>query len=895
MEYLNRINVKNNISWSSLTVEAILAKYNVDATTGLSDDLLLAQKGRFGPNEIPREKSKTTLSIFIHQFASPLVYLLLIASVAAYFFGKVDDSLVILIVVLINSIIGTIQEGNAEKSLDSLRKLSLLKAIVLRNGLEESIPAKELVPGDIVKLSAGDGVPADGRLVDIASLSTSEAPLTGESLPVQKSLQIVNEGTPPSDQRNMVFSGTHVLTGRGTMVVTSTGLETEIGKIAHLTAITEDPPTPLEKKIKVFSHKIILIALLLLMIVVATGLYNGLEAGQIIMIAISQLVGLVPEGLPIAVTVALAVGVQRMAKKGAIVRKLSAVETLGSTTVICSDKTGTLTKNQMTVCKVVMANGESLDVTGSGLDPRGEVLKSSDKEKYLNSKEFDLLLYACVLCNDASLEKDEKDEWIGTGDPTETSLLSLAIKGGLSISDFREKYLRRSELPFDSDRKIMMTENIFPEGSRVFIKGAPEKILEFSDKNNSQELKSSLLKMSEAGLRVLGFGHIDGNLNTEISDEELRGKINFLGFVGQIDPPREEVHAAIESCIESGIKPIMVTGDHKITGLSIAKTLGMAKANSKAIEGSELDSLSEVELKNVLNNVSVFARIRPAQKLKIVKTLQNLGHVVAMTGDGVNDAPALSKADVGVAMGITGTEVSKQASEIIITDDNFSTIVAAIKEGRIVYGNLKKVILYLMSTSIAEVSVLLLALFLGFNPPLAAVQILWINLVTEGLVTINLILEPGEGDEMQRRPVNPKEALLSKDILSRLVFLATTITVVTFGWYFYRIKLGIPHQIVQTETFTLLALAQWFNVLNCRNSSKSALSFSILKNKWLLGGLVIGNILQILVVFWRPLGDIFHTSAIGISEIFILGAVASIVMWSEELRKYIFRRKRIKL
>ena len=755
--------------------------------------------------------------------------------------------------------------------------------------------SSEVVPGDIVKLKAGDAVPADGRLIELANLTTSEAALTGESLPVQKNLEKIEKKVHACDQLNMVFSGTHVLSGRGVMIVTSIGLETEIGKIAHLTATTEDPPTPLEKKIKVFSHKIIILAFVLLVVVIATGIRNGMDFSEILMIAISQLVGLVPEGLPIAVTVALAVGVQRMAKKGAIVRKLSSVETLGSTTVICSDKTGTLTKNQMTAVKVISASGEVFNITGSGINPDGEIKNSINKKIKIYSEELTKLIYACILCNDASLIINNDGLWGGTGDPTEITLLSFALKAGFNPVEVRKKHKRLRELPFDSKVKFMITENYFSDGNIFFIKGAPEKILQLSDqtiisKAKFDELNFSLHKMFESGLRVLGFGYIDSDSLLNLDCDELKGKIHFLGFVGEIDPPRDEVSDAIQSCIASGVRPIMVTGDHKITGLSIARSLGIANFDSKVIEGCELDKFKLNQLEREIENVSVFARIRPIQKLNIVETLQSMGHVVAMTGDGVNDAPALSRADVGVAMGITGTEVAKQASEIIITDDNFSTIISAIEEGRIVYGNLKKVILYLISTSIAEVAILLLALFSGLNPPLAAVQILWINLVTEGLITVNLILEPGEGNEMKRPPVNPLEPLLSKDLFFRLIFLASSIVIITFGWYSYRTHLGIAHEIAQTETFTLLALTQWFNVLNCRSSSQSALTFSIFKNRWLIAGLLIGIVLQFFVVYWRPLGDIFHTHNIELNEVIILGILASFVMWFEEIRKIINRR-----
>jgi Ca2+-transporting ATPase len=650
---------------------------------------------------------------------------------------------------------------------------------------------------------------------------------------------------------------------------------------------------------------VIVAAIAMFVLVNVIGLARGMAFGQILMVGISQLVGMIPEGLPVAMTIALAVGVQRMARRRAVVRRLAAVETLGSTTVICSDKTGTLTRNEMTVTALWLPDGRALTVSGAGYAPDGELLGDRGPVDPIPD-DVRALLEAGTLCNDAQLEGPCEDEptWRPVGDPTEVALVTLAIKAGIVPRELRDQLPRRAELPFDPATKMMATQHDTPSGALVVVKGAPELVLELChaarldgrdvplEGELRREVQAAVDRMAERALRVLAIGVVEGGeVDGRVGFDAYRGRVALLGLLGQLDPPRPEVKDAVARCRDAGIRPVMVTGDHKATGYAVARELGIARDGDAVVDGRELEGMSDAVLAERIEGIAVFARVHPAQKLRIVDAYQRRGDVVAMTGDGVNDAPALVKADVGVAMGIMGTEVAKESAEIVIGDDNFATIVKAIEEGRVVYRNIKKVVLYLFSTAMAEVLILLAALVLGYPPPLAAVQILWINLVTEGTVTVNLIMEPAEGDEMQRPPISPTESLLTRVQLARLAFMTPAIAVSTFGWFAYRYWAGVPFAQVQTETFTVLALCQWFNVLNCRSERRSALNLSLFRNPWLIGGLIVSNLLQAAVVFWPPLARIFHTVPFGLEEVFALGAVASLVLWVEEVRKLVVRRR----
>ncbi|MBI2964362.1 MAG: HAD-IC family P-type ATPase [Deltaproteobacteria bacterium] len=887
-----------------------LAAVESDAASGLSPEESRRRLERFGRNALPEPERRSLSSVFLGQFKSPLIYLLLVAAVIAVALGHASDAAVIFIVVLLNALIGAFQEGRAERALEALRKLATHKARLVRGGRQRIVAAGEVVPGDVLLLEAGDAIAADARLLDGAALQIAEAALTGESVPVGKHLLPLAPDTPLADRRNMVYAGTHVTAGRARAVVVATGLATEIGHIAALAEAATEPKTPLERRIAQFGRWIIFAAAGMFLLVNAIGLLRGVPLGEILMVGISQLVGMIPEGLPVAMTIALAVGVQRMARRNAVVRRLAAVETLGSTTVICSDKTGTLTRNEMTVTAVYLPDGRELSVTGAGYEPLGRFLDGVREADPAGDEELRVLLEAGALCNDARLQGPEQVEprWKPIGDPTEVALLTLAIKGGVVPEELRVRYPRRAEIPFDPAAKMMATQHETPQGTRVVLKGAPEAVLELCravrrngadeplDEDARPAMHAAAERLAAGALRVLAVAVVDGaEIDGRAGFAAFRGRATLLGLVGQIDPPRPEAKDAVERCRAAGIKPVLVTGDHKVTGHAIAKALDIARDGDVTVDGRELERMSDAELAERIEDISVFARVHPAQKLRIVDAYQRRDEVVAMTGDGVNDAPALVQADVGVAMGVTGTEVAKEAAKIVIADDNFATIVAAVEEGRVVYRNIKKTVLFLFSTSAAEVLVLVLAMLLGYPPPFAAVQILWNNLVTEGVITVNLVMEPPEGDEMRQRPIAPDEPLLTRILLTRMGFMVPAIVASTLGWFIARIAEGVPEAQVRTETFTLLAICEWFNVLNCRSERKSALTLGLLGNRWLLGGLVIGNLLQVAVVFWAPLAGVFHTVRFSLEEVAALGIVGSLVLWVEELRKLVVRRRAARL
>jgi Ca2+-transporting ATPase len=882
--------------WHALDPGEAAAALKVNAGTGLDDADAARRLAEHGPNALPTTPPKPLWRVLLRQFGSPLVLILFAAAALAVGLGHVGDAAVILAVVVINALIGTVQEGRAEQSMAALRQLSELRARVRRGGRELVLPARDLVPGDLLLLAAGDAVGADARLLEVVQLQVAEAALTGESVPVGKALPALPEATGLADRRCMAYAGTQVSAGRATAVVVSTGVHTEVGDIAGLTARAEEPPTPLERRIAQFGRWLVGAALLLFALVLALGLWRGLPLAEVVMVAISQMVSMVPEGLPVAMTIALAVGMQRMAARGAIIRRLSAVETLGSTTVICSDKTGTLTRNQMTVVALWLPGdgqpARDVAVSGSGYVPEGAFDGSDPADPAVQA-----LLQAAALCNDAELvpPDDERSDWTVLGDPTEGALRVLAAKGGLDLAALAAAWPRQDELPFDADAKLMATRHRGPDGAvRVWVKGAPEAVLRLTLGRDggpaTQAARAQAEAMAQRAWRVLAFAEVDDvTLDPTLGFDALAGRARLIGLVGQSDPPRDEVRDAVAECHAAGMRVVMVTGDHKLTGLAIARALGIARDGDTAVDGSELERLGEAELRQLLPRVAVFARVQPAQKLRIVQALQAGGEVVAMTGDGVNDAPALARADVGVAMGITGTEVAKSAAKIVITDDDFGTIVGAVEQGRVVYGNLKKVILFLFATSIDEVAILLLALLGGYPLPLAAVQILWINIVTEGSLTVNLVMDPADGDEMRRAPVARDDHLLDAPMLRRAALMASVSVAVCFGWFAWRHGQGVSVEAVRTETFTMLAMCQWFNVLSCQSATRSALRLGVLRNPWLSGGLLLSIGLQALVI-WAPfMQEAFYTVPLAPGVLGPMLGLASAVLWAEELRKLLAR------
>jgi len=896
--------------WHKLDIGEAAKALSVDPSLGLGEDDINHRREIAGSNTLPETSRRSSLRAFLEQFQSPLIYILFIAAIFAFALDRYGDSIVILVVVFINAVLGWFQERRAERSMEDLRQLSVLRTMVVREGKEQDIEASELVPGDIILLAAGDGVGADARLLEVTVLEAAEAALTGESMPTAKHTRALPPETLLADRVNMVYSGTHITSGRCRALVVSTGQETEVGKIAQMTEEAETPKTPLELSIAQFGRYLVVGAIALFVAVMTFGLLRGIGTVEIFMVAISQMVSMVPEGLPVAMTIALSVGMQRMAGQGAIVRRLAAVETLGSTSVICSDKTGTLTRNEMTVTNIWLPGGRQIEVSGAGYEPmgsltQGEVVLAAETDDGLRP-----LIRAGALCNNAHIiPPDQEDQrWRALGDPTEAALLTLASKACVDSPQTLRAWMRMTELPFDPDAGMMATAHVDPEGNHhVIIKGAPESIIDRCSKVNidgqyvaldttgREAAISAAEELAGRALRVLAMAEVRGaSLDPGAGFAEMEGEAVLLGLVGMMDPPREEVRSSIIKCQQAGMRTVMVTGDHKSTGLAIARMLGIARNGDRALDGRELELMPEQDLRSDIDSVAVFARVHPAQKLRIVEALQSRGEVVAMTGDGVNDAPALSRADVGVAMGVTGTEVAKSASDIVITDDNFRTIVRAVKEGRLVHRNLGKVILYLFATSMAEIAVLLAALLLGYPLPLAAVQILWINIVTEGTVTVNLIMEPLEGDEMRLNPVSINQPLLNRRVLRRVILMTPVMAASTFGYFAWSISQGLPYPQVQTETFTVLAACQWFNVLNCRSATRSALSFGLFRNPWMLGGLVLSILLQLLVIYWPPMNTLFHTVPISGANFLVITAVASMVLWAEETRKWFARHRQRK-
>jgi Ca2+-transporting ATPase len=828
------------------------------------------------------------------------VGLLLTAAIVSAALQHFTDALVILTVLLLNAGIGTFQEGRAESSLAALRRLAALHVRVLRDHAEVRIEARELVPGDILLLSAGDAVGADARLLEVRGLEAAEAALTGESTPVSKHPDALSPHTPLAERANMVFAGTLITAGRARALVTETGCSTEIGKIATLTRAAPRIATPLEKRLERFSHRLFQASLGLFALLLIFGVSRGIPFGDLFLVAISEMVSMVPEGLPIAWTIALSVGSQRMSRRGAIVRKLSAVETLGAVDVICTDKTGTLTRNEMTVTRIHLPPARCIDVTGTGFSPEGGLFEHGTRCDGTRDPGLLSILEACCLCNDAQLSapSDGDNAWHAVGDPTEAALLTLALKSGLNPAHIRSLWPRHAEIPFSPENKWMLTLHVSEGRSRTILKGAPETVLplcELSDAELSAVRKKAAALASQR-LRVLALAERTDARDTKseapLGTPQAFAPMRLLGLVGEEDPPREEAAQAVAACIHAGIRPVMVTGDHAETALSVARTLGICGAEDELLDGTRLDALPDAELTARLPHICVFARVHPAQKLRIVRAFQERGHVVAMTGDGVNDAPALARADVGVAMGITGSEVAKEAAKIILTDDRFETIVRAAAEGRLVHQNLRKVLLFLFATSLDEVLLLLLSLVAGLPLPLTATQILWINVVTEGVVTVNLILEEPEGDEMLRHPDSPHEPLFTRLMTRRLALMAFTSTSVCLAYFILRLRSGNPIHVVQSEMFTLVAVCQWFNVLNCRSPTRSSFHTDLLQNRWLAAGLALAVLLQAAVLYLPPLQHFFRTTAIPPAQLLQLLCVGSAVLWMEEIRKAWVRRGR---
>ncbi|MBP1746961.1 MAG: calcium-transporting ATPase, partial [Deltaproteobacteria bacterium] len=806
--------------------------------TGLTNDEARQRLAEFGPNELQEKKKRTILFMLLDQFKDFMILVLIGAAVIAGVIGDLADTLVIIAIVVINAIIGFIQEYRAEKAMEALKKMAAHTAMVLREGAIVGVAAAELVPGDIVMLEAGSLVPADIRLMETAQLKAEEAALTGESVSVEKHSRTIMEEQPPlADRKNMVYKGTTISYGRGTGVVTATGMKTELGKIASMLQDEEEVKTPLQKRLAAFGRKLALAVLVICAIVFGMGFLRGEPALLMLLTAISLAVAAIPEALPAVITISLALGAKKMVSKNALVRKLPAVETLGSVTYICSDKTGTLTVNKMAV--------EDFFVDG-------KYFKAGDQAL----SQFDFLMKGLALSNDVK----QSAESILLGDPTEVALYEVAEKTGFNKRELENSLPRISEIPFDSERKCMTTLHRLPTGDVIsFTKGGVDVMSEKADTMwtsnglvpiDRDQLLIANNEMAERGLRVLSIAMRRWDEAPEsVTSEQVEEGLSILGLVGMMDPPREEVREAVNLCKTAGIRPVMITGDHPVTARAIAQRVGFLapEDHNNVITGQELDRLSLEEFEEKVENIRVYARVAPEQKLKIVKALQDKGQFVAMTGDGVNDAPALKRADIGVAMGITGTDVSKEAAHMILLDDNFATIVRAVQEGRKIYDNIRKFVRYLLTTNSGEIWTLFLAPIVGLPVPLLPIHILWINLVTDGLPALALSVEPAEGDVMKRPPRHPKESIFAHGLGLHAIWVGILMGVIVLSIQAWSLSSAGAHW--QTMVFTVLCLTQLGHVLAIRSERQSLFTMGLFSNKPLLGAVALTFLLQMAVIY----------------------------------------------
>lgn len=890
-------------NWYSLGVDETLSVLK-SSHDGLASEEAARRLTEYGPNELTEGKKISAWLIFLEQFKSVLIIILLIATVLSAIMNEIVDAIVIAVIVFFAAGLGFIQEYRAERSMEALKKMTAPTATVIRGGREVEVPARDLVPGDVVIIRTGDRVPADGRLLEAVNLKVEEASLTGESVPVNKDVKPISGDVSIGDRKNMIFTGTSVAYGRGKAVVTSTGMNTEFGKIARLLQEVKEEDTPLQVNLDKMGQWIAYGALALCAVLVVLGILRGNDILEMIIWGVSLAVAAVPEALPAVVTVSLSLGVQRMAKKNALIRKLSAVETLGSTDYICSDKTGTLTQDQMTV-RCVYACGQIYEVTGTGYEPRGEFWLDGKKVDVCDNDTLKRLFIAGALCNDTAL-LTENGRWDVKGDPTEGSLVVLAAKAGIKQQELNSSFPRIHEVPFSSESKRMTTVHQTPAGKIAYAKGAPEVILgacsrisvDGGEKTISQSERQMILeqanRMAGDALRVLGMAYkvVGDNLD----NQEVEQDMVFLGMVGMIDPPREEVKEAIKKCDQAGIRSVMITGDHKITAMAIARELGLLK-NGIAFSGDEVDRMSQKEFEDMVEKIEVYARVSPSHKLRVVEALVKKDHVVAMTGDGANDAPALKKADIGIAMGITGTDVTKEAAKMVLTDDNFASIVAAVEEGRGVFSNIKKYLVYLLSCNLGEILLMATAILLGpvFGLdagviPLIAVQILYVNLATDGLPALALSVEPPEFDIMQHKPRPRKETIFNSSVVGYILLAGIWTAAISLGAFVWALHSGKPMEEARSLCFITLILVQFFNAIACRSIEQSLFKVGFFKNKWLLLAIGWEIILLVLIISVPPLENAFKTHDLTLTEWGLAILLASTIFWMSEIFKFIKRR-----
>ncbi|MFZ5885399.1 MAG: cation-translocating P-type ATPase [Chloroflexota bacterium] len=889
--------MKQSNYWHTKTKDEAFAELD-SGEAGLSQKEAEVRLAKHGPNEIQAAHRVSPWEILLEQFKNVLILILLGATAISFFLGHGVESIVIAVIVLFAVLLGFIQEYRAERAIDALRQMAAPTATVLRDGEEVKIPARDVVPGDVVILHMGDRIPADGRVIESVNLQVEEAALTGESVPVEKhTAPLPTQDLPVGDRRNMVYAGTAVTYGRGRALIVATGMQTEFGKIAQLLQTVETSKTPLQQNLDKVGATLARAAFVVVAIIVALGLLRGQPFIEMLIFGIALAVAVVPEALPAVVTISLAIGVQKMVKRNALIRRLPAVETLGSTSVICSDKTGTLTKDEMTVRKIYVA-GRVYTVSGSGYAPEGHFSVNGGAPAEI-SAELKQLLTAAALASDAKLVRNGNNgssgNWDIKGDPTEGALVVAAAKAGVQKEALDQIYPRVQEIPFTSESKRMTTLHKTDKGVVAYTKGAPEIILENCDfiltadgvkkldEATRRQVLDTAKDFASQALRVLAVAS-----KPDATLETAQTGMTFLGLTGMIDPPRPEAKAAIAVCEEAGIRPVMITGDHPVTAEAVARELGLLKTG-RVVTGAELDAISDEDFKREVETIDVYARVSPAHKLRVVTALQANEHIVAMTGDGVNDAPALKKADIGIAMGITGTDVTKEAAAMTLTDDNFASIVAAVEEGRGVFGNIKKYLMYLLSSNIGEIGLMAGSALLGLPLPLTAVQILYVNLATDGLPALALSVDPPEKDLMKRKPRNPRTGIFTRPVVALMVAGGLWSTLINLGLFIWALNSGRSIEEAMTMTFVSLVLVQFFKAYNFRSDRHSIFNRPF-ENKWLNMAILWEAVLLLLIVYVPVLHEPFGTFSLPLVDWLIIGALSLTISPVLEFVKWMERK-----
>jgi Ca2+-transporting ATPase len=889
------IEAGQNVPWHTLTVSNTFEKLK-SIPQGLTTAEAAGRLVEYGPNELQALGRISPWEILLEQFKNVLIVILILATALSFFLGHMIEAVAITIILLFAVLLGFVQEYRAERAIEALRQMAAPTATVIREGNETEVPARELVPGDVILLTAGDKVPGDVRLIEAINLQVEEAALTGESVPVEKhTLPLNATDLAVGDRKNLAYAGTVVTYGRGRAVVVATGMATEFGKIARMLQEVETGKTPLQEHLDKVGGTLARAAFVVVAIIIGLGLLRGQPFFEMLIFGVALAVAVVPEALPAVVTISLAIGVKRMIKRNALVRRLPAVETLGSTTVICSDKTGTLTKDEMTIRRIYVA-GQALEVSGAGYEPEGTFARNGSPVTL--SEPLVLLLHAAALCSDARIVRDDGDErWHVKGDPTEGALVVAAAKAGLHKAELDSEFPRTDEIPFSSETKRMTTLHTTPAGTIAYSKGAPEFILDSCTRQltadgeaelrgaGKAEILHTAQEMASKALRVLAIAH-----KRETTLQEAEREMTFLGLVGMIDPPRPEAQAAVGKCNEAGIKVVMITGDHPLTARAVANELGILK-NDRLLIGAELEVKEDEEFRSEVEDIEVYARVSPAHKLRVITALQEKGHVVAMTGDGVNDAPALKKADIGIAMGITGTDVTKEAAAMTLTDDNFASIVAAVEEGRGIFSNIKKYLMYLLSSNIGEIGLMAGASLMGLPLPLSAVQILYVNLATDGLPALALAVDPPETDLMQRPPRRSRSGIFTRPVVMLMLVGGLWSTLANLGLFIWAINSGRSVQEAMTMTFVSLVLIQFFKAYNFRSDRHSVLRRPF-ANKWLNLAILWELVMLVFIVYVPFLQRMFGTFSLTLEDWLIIVAVALTISPALELTKWMERRGR---